>query len=84
MGSVAKSTGPEAIKLFSCSTQLRNEILNALKYKNVKKFNIFSGLERPRMLFFLLIHVKMPTIVPLFRHCTVIHCDAGVVLLVDH
>ena len=36
--------GPEVIKLFSCSTQLSmrlHEILNAHKYKNIKKFGFF-------------------------------------------
>ena len=30
-----------------------HEILNACKYKNIKKFSIFAGSDRPRMLFFL-------------------------------
>ena len=38
-----------------------HEILNAHKYKYIKKFSIFSGLDKPRMLFFLLMNVKMPT-----------------------
>ena len=38
-----------------------HEILNAHKYKYIKKFSIFSGLYKPRMLFFLLMNVKMPT-----------------------
>ena len=37
--------------------------LNAHKYKNIKKFGIFLGPDKPRMLFFTLINVKMPTIV---------------------
>ena len=40
-----------------------HKILNAGKYKNIKKFSIFSGSEKHRMLIFLLINVKMPTIV---------------------
>ena len=36
-----------------------HEIINAHKYKNIKKFSIFSGSDKPRMLFFLLINVKM-------------------------
>ena len=35
-------------------------ILNVRNYENVKKFSIFSGSEKLRMLFFLLISVKMP------------------------
>ena len=36
---------------------------SAHKYKNIKKFGGFLGSDKPRMLFFLLINVKMPTIV---------------------
>ena len=39
-----------------------HEILNAHKYKN-KKTQLLSDSDKPRMLFFLLINVKMPTIV---------------------
>ena len=41
---------------------VEHEILNAHKYKNIKKFSFF-GSDKPRMLFFSLINVKMPTIV---------------------
>ena len=40
-----------------------HDILNAHKYTNIKKFSFLSGSSKPRMLFFLLIDVKMPTIV---------------------
>ena len=40
-----------------------HEILNAHKYENIKIFIIFSGSDKPKMLYFLLINVKMPTIV---------------------
>ena len=40
-----------------------HEILNAHKYKNIKKFGFFLGSGKPRMLFFPLINVKMPTVV---------------------
>ena len=54
--------GPEVIKLFSCSTQL-NEILNAHKYKKYQEiWHIFCS-DKPRIPFFLLINVKIPTIV---------------------
>ena len=43
------------------------KILNAHKYKNMKKFSFFSDSDKPRMLFFLLINVKMPTIVGIFN-----------------
>ena len=39
------------------------EILNAHKYKYTKKFSFFQAQIKPRMLFFLLINVKMPIIV---------------------
>ena len=37
-----------------------HEFLNAHKYKNIEKFG-FLGSYKPRMLFFPLINVKMPT-----------------------
>ena len=40
---------------------VEHEILNAHKYKNVKN-SFFFGSDKPRMLFFLLINFKMPTI----------------------
>ena len=42
-----------------------HEILNAHKYmyKNINQFSFFSGSDKPRMLFFLNINVKMPTTV---------------------
>ena len=36
-----------------------HEILNAHKYKNSKEFSIFSGSDKPRLLFFLLINIKI-------------------------
>ena len=44
---------------------VEHEILKAhtCKYKTIKKSNIFLGSDKPRMLFFPLINVKMPTIV---------------------
>ena len=54
--------GPEIIKLFFKLNSIEHEILNAHKYKNIKKFSRFSGSNKPRMVFFLLINVKMPTI----------------------
>ena len=41
---------------------VEHEFLKAHKYKNIKKLNFFRS-AKPRMLFFLLITVKMPTIV---------------------
>ena len=42
---------------------VEHEILNAHKYKNIKKFVFFLGSDKSRMLFFPLINVKMPTVV---------------------
>ena len=39
------------------------EIFNAHWYKNIKKLSIFSGSDKPRMIFFLLKKVETPTIV---------------------
>ena len=50
-------------KIFFMLNSIKHEILNAHKYKAIKKFSFFSGSGWPRMLFFLLINVKMPTIV---------------------
>ena len=55
--------GPEVIKLFFMLDSAEHEILNDHKYKNIKKFGVFLGPDEPRMLFFPLINVKMPTIV---------------------
>ena len=40
-----------------------DEILNAHKYKKYQEIRLFLGSDKPRMLFFPLINVKMPTIV---------------------
>ena len=47
---------------FFMLNSVEHEILNPHKYKNIKKFS-FLGSDEPRMLFFLLINVKMPTTV---------------------
>ena len=48
-------------KTFFVLNLVEHGILNAHKYKNIKKFTFFSDSDKPRMLFFLLIRVKMPT-----------------------
>ena len=45
-------------KTFFMLISVEHEILNAHKYKNIKKF----GSDKSRMLFFPLLNVKMPTI----------------------
>ena len=55
-----QKTGLEVIKKFMHNSA-EHGTLNAHKYENIKKFSIFSGSDKPRMLFFPLINVKMPT-----------------------
>ena len=50
-------------KTFFMLNSTEHEILNAHKYTNIKEFIFFSDSGKPRMLFFLPINVKMPTIV---------------------
>ena len=50
-------------KTFFMLNLVEHEILIAHKYKNIKKFCFNLGSGKPRMLFFTLINVKMPTIV---------------------
>ena len=64
--SVREKPGPEVIKLFSCSTLCSTQL--SMKFKMLISIKIsrnitFSGSYKPRMLFFQLINVKMPTIV---------------------
>ena len=58
---------PEVIKLFFVLNSAEHKILNAHKYKKIKKFSIFQAQikvgRKLRMPFFLLINVEMPTIV---------------------
>ena len=54
---------PRGYKTFSMLNSAEHEILNVRKYKNIKKFCLFWGADKPRMLFFQLINVKMPTTV---------------------
>ena len=53
--------GLEVVKHFMLNSA-RYEILNAHKYKNTK-YQLSAGFDQPKMLFFLLINVKMPTTV---------------------
>ena len=55
------STWPRGYKTVFMLNSIEHEILNAHKYKNIKKFSFFSGSDKPRILFFPLINVKMPT-----------------------
>ena len=40
-----------------------HKISNVHKYKKYQEIQLLSGLDKPKMLFFLLINVKMPTTV---------------------
>ena len=47
-------------KTFFMLNSVEHENLNAHKYKNIKKCGSFLGSDKPRILFYPLIHVKMP------------------------
>ena len=49
--------------IFFMLNSAEHEISNAHKYDNIQKFCFFSGSDKPTMLFFLLVNVKMPTVV---------------------
>ena len=49
-------------KTFFLLNSVEHGILNAHKYKDIKKFGFFLGSGKPRMIFFPLINVKMPTL----------------------
>ena len=53
--------GPKVMKNFSCLTRLSMKFQMLRSIKILRKH--FSGSDKPRMLFFLLINVKMPTLV---------------------
>ena len=55
-------TGPEVIKLFSRSTQLSMKFQMLISMK-ISRNSTFFPAQKLRMLFFVLINVKMPTIV---------------------
>ena len=50
-------------KTFFMLNSAGHEILSAHKYENINKNLHFSGSDKPRMLFFVLINVEMPTLV---------------------
>ena len=63
-----KSICPRGYKTVSMLNSAEHESLNAHKHK-ISSNSTFSGSEKSRMLFFLLINVKMPTIELLaFKH----------------
>ena len=56
-------SGPEIIKLFSCSTQLSMVFPQLIKIEFLKKKSTFLALKLSGVVVILLINVKMPTIV---------------------
>ena len=50
-------------KTFFMLNSVEHEILNAHKYKNIKKFSILQAHTSEEGYFFMLINVQMPTIV---------------------
>ena len=54
------------IKLFSCSTQLNVKFKMLISIK-IQESQLFSGSNKLKMLIFLLINVKLPTIVGIFN-----------------
>ena len=59
---VCVESWPQCYKTFCMLSSVEYEILNAHKYKNIKKIGLLDS-DKPIMLYFPLIHVKMPTIV---------------------
>ena len=59
---VPPTNRPRGYKTFFILNSAEHEILNVHKDKNIKK-SAFLGSDKPRMVFFPLINVKMPTIV---------------------
>ena len=64
-----RSAWPRDYKTIFMLSSVEHEILNADKYKNIKKVSYFLGSDKPRMLYFQLINVKMPTIVGIANNC---------------
>ena len=56
-----RAARPRGYKTFFILSSVEHEILNAYKYKNIKKHLL--GSFKPRMLFSPPINVKMPTII---------------------
>ena len=52
-------TWPRGYKTFFMLNSIEHENLNAHKYKNINKNQLFLGSDKPRMLFFLHINVKI-------------------------
>ena len=57
-GILILTSSESEVIIFFMLNSVEHEILNAHKYKNIKKFSFFSDSDKPMMLFFLLINVK--------------------------
>ena len=60
---ISRQYWPRGYKPFSMLNSAKHGILDAYNYKNIKKNQLFAGSGKSITLFFLLIYVKMPTIV---------------------
>ena len=56
-------TWPRGNKTFFMLNSVEHVILDVHKYKKISRNSAFLGSDKPRMLFFPLINVKMPTLV---------------------
>ena len=74
-------TGPEVIKLLSCSTQLSIKLQLLIKTKMLKTLT-FLDFHLSDVVFILLINVKMPTIVGILTLVSRINCV--LISLVEH
>ena len=69
---VLEQIWPRGYKTFFMLNLAKHEILNAHKYKKISRKATFLGSGKPRMLFYLLINVKMPTIVGILTHIVLV------------
>ena len=60
-------TRPRGYKTFFMLNSGEHEILNAHIIQKYQEIRLFLGSVKPRMSFFPLIHVKMPTIVGIYE-----------------
>ena len=64
MGLKSDRRWSQGYKTFFVLNSAEHVIFNAHRNKIIKKFRgFFSGLDKPKMLFFLVVNVKMPTMV---------------------
>ena len=61
LGNYQRETWLRGYKTFFMLNSVEHEILNAHRYKKYQDIHPFFKSDKPRMLFFLLTNVKMPT-----------------------